>query len=75
MVIVDIGLPDGDGTELVEEVHAASPRVPVVLATSGDSFSEAVALAAGADDFFTKPLKKSGSVSGNHSVFNANRLF
>jgi CheY-like chemotaxis protein len=57
VVIVDIGLPDGDGTELIEEVHAASPRVPVVLATSGGSFGEAVALAAGADGFFAKPLK------------------
>ena len=35
----------------------ASPRVPVVLATTGDSFGEAVALAAGADGFFAKPLK------------------
>ena len=51
MVIVDIGLPDGNGTELIEEVHVASPRVPVVLATTGDSFGEAVALAAGADAF------------------------
>ena len=32
VVIVDIGLPDGDGTELIEEVHAASPRVPVATA-------------------------------------------
>ena len=44
VVIVDIGLPDGDGTELIEEVHAASPRVPVVLATSGGSPAAAASL-------------------------------
>ena len=57
VVIVDIGFPDGNGTELIEKVHAASPRMPVVLATSGDSFGKAVALAADADGFFAKPLK------------------
>ena len=52
MVIIDLGLPDGNGTELIEDINAASPRVGIVLATSG----EAVALAAGADGFFAKPL-------------------
>ena len=57
VVIIDLGLPDGNGTELIEEIHTTSPRVGVVLATSGDSFGESVALAAGADGFFAKPLK------------------
>jgi DNA-binding NarL/FixJ family response regulator len=56
VVIIDLGLPDGNGTELIEEINASSPRVGIVLATSGDSFGEAVALAAGADGFFAKPL-------------------
>ena len=38
VVIIDLGLPDGNGTELIEEIHATSPRVGVVLATSGDRF-------------------------------------
>ena len=74
VVIVDIGLPDGDAAELIEEVHAASPRVPVVLATNGYSFGKAVVLAAGADGF-CQTFKKSVGVSENHSVFDANRLF
>jgi len=57
VVIIDLGLPDGNGTELIEEIQTTSPRVGVVLATSGDSFGESVALAAGADGFFAKPLK------------------
>ena len=56
VVIIDLGLPDGNGAELIEELNAASPRVGIVLAISGDSFGESVALAAGADGFFAKPL-------------------
>ena len=38
MVIIDLGLPDGNGTELIEEIHTTSLQVGVVLATSGDRF-------------------------------------
>lgn len=55
-VIVDMGLPDGSGADLIAELAAGSPRVPVILATSGDDFAEAVAIAAGADGFLAKPL-------------------
>ncbi|TCL08842.1 CheY-like chemotaxis protein [Shimia isoporae] len=56
VVIVDLGLPDGSGTELIEELAQATPRVEVLLATSGDDFSEEAAMAAGADGFIAKPL-------------------
>ncbi|WP_270728335.1 response regulator [Shimia sp. Alg240-R146] len=56
VVIVDLGLPDGSGTDLIEELAQATPRVDVLLATSGDDFSEDTAMAAGADGFLTKPL-------------------
>lgn len=55
-VIVDLGLPDGPGAELISELSIACPRVDVVLGTSGDRFSEEVALAAGADGFLAKPV-------------------
>ena len=55
-VIVDLGLPDGSGAELIAELAAAIPRVDVILGTSGDSFGEEVALAAGADGFLPKPI-------------------
>ncbi len=35
VVIVDMGLPDGSGAELIEELARATPRVPVILGTSG----------------------------------------
>jgi CheY-like chemotaxis protein len=56
VVIVDLGLPDGSGVDLIAELAKAEPRVDVVLGTSGDLDGEAVALAAGADGFLAKPL-------------------
>ncbi|MBN8185342.1 response regulator [Salipiger thiooxidans] len=56
VVIVDLGLPDGSGAELISELASALPRVAVILGTSGDSFAEDVALAAGADGFLPKPI-------------------
>lgn len=56
-VIVDEGLPDGSGAELVAELHAAVPRVPVLLGTSGDPASAAAMIAAGAQGFLEKPLR------------------
>ncbi|MCF6444057.1 response regulator [Nereida sp. MMG025] len=57
VTIVDIGLPDGSGTDLLRDLAAASPRVEVILGTSGDTGAEAKALAAGADGFLEKPLR------------------
>lgn len=56
VVIVDLGLPDGSGAELISELSVVLPRVDVLLGTSGDSFAEEVALAAGADGFLAKPV-------------------
>lgn len=51
VVIVDLGLPDGSGTSLIADLHRATPRVDVILATSGDPDGAARARAAGADGF------------------------
>lgn len=56
VLIVDLGLPDGSGIELIEELTSKTPRVGVILATSGDDFAESAAIAAGADGFLPKPL-------------------
>ncbi|MEQ9695766.1 response regulator [Shimia sp. SDUM112013] len=57
VAIIDMGLPDGSGAELIEELSRGTPRIDVVLGTSGDSFTEEVARAAGADGFLAKPLE------------------
>ena len=56
IAIIDLGLPDGSGAELIEELACMSPRLPVLLGTSGDDFSETLAIAAGADGFLAKPV-------------------
>jgi len=56
VVIVDLGLPDGNGVDLIHELHDTQPPVEAVLAISGDADSEHAALAAGAKAFMPKPI-------------------
>jgi len=60
VLIVDLGLPDGSGLELIADLQNARPRIGAILATSGDSAQCGAARAAGADGFLPKPL---GSVA------------
>jgi CheY-like chemotaxis protein len=56
VVIIDLGLPDGNGVDLIQELSRAEPRVAVVLGTSGDAGGEDAAMLAGADGFLAKPI-------------------
>lgn len=58
VAIVDLGLPDGSGLDLIAAMHALTPRVPIILGTSGAEREAAAkqALSAGADGFLPKPL-------------------
>ncbi|MCH8467257.1 MAG: response regulator [Roseinatronobacter sp.] len=55
-VLIDLGLPDGSGLDLIRELADQSPRVPRIIATSGQHDLEAAAYAAGADAFLPKPI-------------------
>lgn len=57
VVIVDLGLPDGSGLDLIRELNGIAPRVPAILATSGEAGMESAALAAGADGYLEKPVE------------------
>ena len=57
IVIIDLGLPDGDGAELIGELSQASPRVSAIFGTSGDDNCREKAIRAGADGFFAKPIE------------------
>lgn len=56
VLIVDPGLPDGSGLDLIAELAGAPGRVSAILAISGDPAQGPAALAAGADAFLDKPL-------------------
>lgn len=57
VAIVDLGLPDGSGLDLIARLARQSPRIPAIIATSGDAKAAAVALDAGADRFLPKPVE------------------
>ncbi|BCJ51012.1 DNA-binding response regulator [Actinoplanes sp. NBRC 14428] len=56
LVVLDLGLPDLDGRELLRMLRAVS-AVPVIVATARDDETEIVrVLDAGADDYIVKPF-------------------
>ncbi len=57
LLVLDLGLPDGDGTELCEEVRNSGSGTPILMLTARDGISDRVrGLDAGADDYLTKPF-------------------
>ena len=53
--IIDLDLPDGDGTELIEQLHETKPDVPILAFSDDQSLAKrARVLAAGADEVLTK---------------------
>jgi two-component system KDP operon response regulator KdpE len=57
LVILDLGLPDIQGHELLRMIRARDERIPiVVLSSRGDEAGKVQALDLGADDYVTKPF-------------------
>jgi len=56
VVLLDLGLPDGDGLDVLRELRRTSD-VPVIIATArGDETDRIVGLELGADDYVVKPF-------------------
>jgi two-component system, OmpR family, KDP operon response regulator KdpE len=56
LLLVDLGLPDGNGIDLIRRVRAWSPVPIVVLSARTLEDQKIAALDAGADDYVTKPF-------------------
>jgi two-component system KDP operon response regulator KdpE len=56
LIIVDLGLPDGDGLDLIHRIREWSPMPILVLSARAQERSKIEALDAGADDYITKPF-------------------
>jgi two-component system KDP operon response regulator KdpE len=57
MVVLDLGLPDRDGLDVIREVRAAGLLLPIIILTSRENEqSKVTALDLGADDYITKPF-------------------
>ena len=58
LMILDIGLPDLDGFEVLRELRARDKSMPVIIVTARDSVGDTVhGLEGGADDYVTKPFR------------------
>ncbi|MFO1317511.1 MAG: two-component system response regulator KdpE [Burkholderiales bacterium] len=56
VVILDLGLPDGDGLDFIRDFRAWSPVPVIVLSARVEETDKIEALDAGADDYLTKPF-------------------
>ncbi|MFZ1885422.1 MAG: response regulator transcription factor [Rhodoplanes sp.] len=88
LVILDLGLPDMAGLELLRTIRARNDSVPIiVLSSRGDEAGKVQALDLGADDYVTKPfgmeellarmrtaLRHQLHVQGERAVFSAGEL-
>lgn len=57
MVVLDLGLPDGDGVDFIEDVRKWSAVPIIVLSARTNEADKIRALDAGADDYLTKPFR------------------
>ncbi|MEC5388229.1 two-component system response regulator KdpE [Uliginosibacterium sp. H3] len=56
LIILDLGLPDGDGVDLIRDLRTWSSVPVIVLSARSDEADKIGALDAGADDYLTKPF-------------------
>lgn len=56
LLVLDLGLPDGDGLGVIRDVRSWSTVPIVVLSARADESDKIAALDAGADDYLTKPF-------------------
>ncbi len=56
LVVLDLGLPDMDGTEVARRIRATSELPIIIVSARGDEVDRVLALELGADDYLVKPF-------------------
>jgi two-component system, OmpR family, KDP operon response regulator KdpE len=87
MVVLDLGLPDGDGVDFIRDLRAWSDIPIIVLSARTTESDKVTALDAGADDYLTKPfgaaellarvraqLRRSARAGAGASVFELGKI-
>jgi two-component system, OmpR family, response regulator RegX3 len=68
IVLLDVMLPDGDGRDVLRQIHQAS-RVPVLMVSArGEEMDRVLGLELGADDYVTKPFSAAELVARMRAV-------
>ncbi len=58
LLVIDIGLPDGDGRDLCQALRARGINAPVLFLTARDALTDRLSgFSAGGDDYVTKPFE------------------
>ncbi|KAF3888720.1 MULTISPECIES: response regulator transcription factor [Nostocales] len=58
LLILDLGLPDKDGLDVLQELRGRGETFPIIVLTARDGVDDTVAgLEGGADDYITKPFR------------------
>ncbi|MBB2171751.1 response regulator [Gluconacetobacter asukensis] len=80
-LLLDLGLPDGSGRDLLREIRRGGSAMAVMIATAQDQISDRIAgLSDGADDYIVKPydfdelLARIDAVSRRYGALASNRL-
>ncbi len=75
VVVLDLQMPHFSGTELLEEITANYPQVPVIIVTAANQLETAVAcMKAGAFDYQVKPVEINRLVAGVRKALEMNAL-
>jgi two-component system KDP operon response regulator KdpE len=56
LTLLDLGLPDGDGLDVVRQVRRSAGTPIIVISARGQEHEKVTALDLGADDYLTKPF-------------------
>lgn len=58
LILLDLGLPDGDGMSLVRELHQGNDSTPILILTARGGLNDRlIGLDGGADDYLVKPFE------------------
>lgn len=69
LALVDLGLPDGDGLDMLRSLRRRGSRLPVIIVTARDKVRDRIlGLDAGADDYLVKPFDLDEMLARLHAV-------
>lgn len=69
LVLLDVMLPDGDGFEVLRQIRARGPRIPVIFLSARGTVHDRIAgLTLGGDDYIAKPFSLDEVLARIHAV-------